>query len=79
VFTAAPYLVCQLETLLDDRDKLTGQGVINDLKFTGTDGVAYTFEDLSNAPGATLDYICLRRWSHTYAAGNNGVYFWKLL
>jgi prepilin-type N-terminal cleavage/methylation domain-containing protein len=80
VFSAAPYLVCQLELLLDDRDKLTGQGVINELIFTGTDGVAYTFADLSNEPGATLDYICLRKWSHNYASGNNyGEYFWKLL
>jgi prepilin-type N-terminal cleavage/methylation domain-containing protein len=79
VFSAAPYLVCQFEILLDDRDKLTGQGVINRLDFVGTDGVAYGFDDLSNEPGATLDYICLRRWSHNYADGNFGEYFWKLL
>jgi prepilin-type N-terminal cleavage/methylation domain-containing protein len=80
VFDAAPFLVCQLESILDDRDKVTGQGAINMLKFTGTDGAGYEWVDLSNVTGAKLDYYCLLKWSRSYIRNDNyGEYFWRLL
>jgi prepilin-type N-terminal cleavage/methylation domain-containing protein len=78
VFEAAPFLVCQLESILDDRDKVTGQGSINRLQFVGTDGISYGRDDLSNDLDS-LNYSCILRWSHTYGGGNYGEYFWRLL
>jgi prepilin-type N-terminal cleavage/methylation domain-containing protein len=78
VFEASPFLVCQLESMLDDRDRNTGQGAINLLTFTGTDGIAYSLNSLDNPN--VLDYYCVRRWSRGYDSGNNyGEYFWRLL
>jgi hypothetical protein len=78
VFSASPFLVCQLESMLDDRDKVTGQGAINALEITSTGG-SYGYADLEDT-GTKLDYNCILRWSHVYDKSNNyGEYFWRLL
>ncbi|MDR2400284.1 MAG: type II secretion system GspH family protein [Deferribacteraceae bacterium] len=80
VFSSAPFLICQLENILDDRDKVTGQGAINFLNFTDIDGQAYELADLENTTTAKLNYFCTQRWTHTYIAGTSwGEYFWRLL
>jgi prepilin-type N-terminal cleavage/methylation domain-containing protein len=80
VLRGSPFLICQLESMLDDLDKVTGQGAINVLTFTGTDGNAYGYAQLSNADDAALNYYCILKWSHGYnIADNYGEYFWRLL